>query len=117
MSHAVFMPLRANEWEILATVWMPEYVGEKDYVSLAIIIVALNHAGVYDRFTSVRAMAEWCSVLLGWEVGVEHIRVAIERVKKNVGTSREPERYLDMLGHFTAEHAAYLEAQRKKYIN
>ena len=57
-----------NQWEILASTWFPEHIGEGDYKGIAMAEQALRDNGVLSRFASDCDMARWLTNLLGWAI-------------------------------------------------
>ncbi len=89
-----------NEWEKLATAYFPEHICPNAYSNLAMEIVALENYGIFDRFSSMPAMCEWLSALLGWPVDSHQLRRAITRFKARPNSKPEPERYLLLLDFY-----------------
>lgn len=97
----------------MATTWFPEHIGVGCYKELVMEIEALRQCSVLDRFGSERAMCEWLSHLLGWEVNYRAYNVARTRFQGRSNDKEDPDRYLFLLDFYREQTRKYHEVKQK----
>ena len=101
-----------NQWEILASTWFPEHIGEGDYKGIAMAEQALRDNGVLSRFASDCDMARWLTNLLGWEVNYRLLYKAKVRFRTRNNNKEEDPRYIDFVDFYREKTLLYHQLER-----
>lgn len=104
---------KKNQWEILASTYFPEHIGEGDYKGIVMAEQALKDNGILSRFASDGEQARWLTNLLGWEVNYRRLNLARIRFQSRNNSKDEDQRYIDFVDFYREKTILYHDLEKK----